>query len=111
MDLQRFTTESYAETDRLRAWKAELGRFGLRSGAPGAAAPHLHGTIRSRTSTNGFELIALAAFAQTIELNVDGADSLLIALHIDGCLTLVADGAGESVATGDIVYASSREEA
>ena len=62
-------------------------------------------------STNGFELIALAAFAQTIELNVDGADSLLIVLHIDGCLTLVADGASESVATGDIVYASSREEA
>jgi len=111
LDLQRFTTESYAETDRLRAWKDALGRFGLRSGAPEAAAPHLHGTVRSRMSTNGFELIALAAFAQTIELNVDGADSLLIVLHIDGCLTLVADGASESVAPGDIVYASSREEA
>ena len=111
MDLLRFTTESYAEVDRLRAWNEALDRLGLRCGAPQAAARHLHGTIKSRKSSNGFELIALAAFAQTIELKVDGTDSLVIVLHLDGGVTLVADGVRARVATGDIVYASSREEA
>ncbi|MGF6596697.1 acetamidase/formamidase/AraC-like DNA-binding protein [Paraburkholderia sp. GAS448] len=111
MDLMHFTTESYAEVDRLRAWNEALERLGLRCGAPQAAARHLHGTIKSRKSSNGFELIALAAFAQTIELKVDGADSLVIMLHLDGGVTLVADGVRARVATGDIVYASSREEA
>ena len=111
MDLLRFTTESYAEVDRLRAWREALDRLGLRCGAPQAAARPLHGTIKSRKSTSGFELIALAAFAQTIELKVDGADSLVIVLHLDGGVTLVADGVRARVATGDIIYASSREEA
>jgi len=111
LDLLRFTTESYAEVDRLRAWNEALERLGLHCGAPHAAARHLHGTIKSRKSSNGFELIALAAFAQTIELKVDGADSLVIVLHLDGGVTLVADGVRARVATGDIVYASSREEA
>jgi acetamidase/formamidase/AraC-like DNA-binding protein len=106
-----FTTESYAEVDRLRAWNEALGRLGMRCGAPQAAARHLHGTIKSRKSSNGFELIAVAAFAQTIELKVDGADSLVVMLHLDGGVTLVADGVRARVATGDIVYASSREEA
>ncbi|WP_233831614.1 acetamidase/formamidase family protein [Paraburkholderia sp. ZP32-5] len=110
MELQRFTTESYAEADRLRAWNDALRQLGLRCGAPLATARHLHGTIRSRKSSNGFELIALAAFAQTIELKVDGADSLVVALHLDGGVTLVADGVRTRVATGDIVYASSRDE-
>jgi hypothetical protein len=109
LELLRFTTESYAEVDRLRAWNEALERLGLRYGAPQSAARHLHGTIRSRKSSNGFELIALAAFAQTIELKIDGADSLVIVLHLDGGVTLVADGVRAPVATGDIVYASSRE--
>ena len=92
MDLLHFTTESYAEVDRLRAWSEALDRHGLRCGVPQAAARPLHGTIKSRKSTSGFELIALAAFAQTIELKVDGADSLVIVLHLDGGVTLVADG-------------------
>jgi len=111
LDLLRFTTESYAEVDRLRAWNEALDRLGLRCGAPQTAARHSHGTIKSRKSSNGFELIALAAFAQTIELKVDGADSLVIALHLDGGVMLVADGVRTRVAAGDIVYASSREEA
>jgi acetamidase/formamidase/AraC-like DNA-binding protein len=111
LELERFTTESYAEADRLRAWNDALGQLGLRCGAPLATASHSHGTIRSRKSSNGFELIALAAFAQTIELKVDGADSLVVALHLDGDVALVADGVRTPVATGDIVYASSRDEA
>jgi acetamidase/formamidase/AraC-like DNA-binding protein len=111
LELLRFTTESYAEVDRVRAWNEALERLGLRYGAPQSTARHLHGTIRSRKSSNGFELIALAAFAQTIELKADGVDSLVIVLHLDGGMTLVADGVRTRVTTGDIVYASSREEA
>jgi len=111
LDLLHFTTESYAEVDRLSAWSEALDRHGLRCGVPQAAARPLHGTIKSRKSTSGFELIALSAFAQTIELKVDGADSLVIVLHLDGGVTLVADGVRARVATGDIIYASSREEA
>src|SRR5258708_25315170 len=92
LELLRFTTESYAEVDRLRAWGEALNRLGLRCGAPQIAACLLHGTIKSRKSTSGFELIALAGFAQTIELKVDGADSLVIVLHLDVGVTLVADG-------------------
>jgi acetamidase/formamidase/AraC-like DNA-binding protein len=111
LDLLRFTTESYAEGDRLRAWGEALVRLGLRCGAPQAAARGLHGAITSRRSASGFDLIALAAFAQTIELKADGPDSLVIVLHLDGGVTLVADGVHARVATGDIIYASSREEA
>jgi hypothetical protein len=111
LDLLHFTTESYAEVDRVRAWSEALDRHGLRCGVPQSAARPLHGTIKSRKSTSGFELIALSAFAQTIELKVDGADSLVIVLHLDGGVTLVADGVRARVATGDIIYASSREEA
>lgn len=111
MDLLRFTTESYAEGDRLRAWGEALARLGLRCGAPQAAARALHGAITSRRSASGFDLIALASFAQTIELKADGPDSLVIVLHLDGGATLVADGVHARVATGDIIYASSREEA
>jgi len=111
LELLRFTTESYAETDRLRAWSEALDRLGLRGGVTRAAARSSHGIIKSRKSSSGFELIALAAFPQTIELKVDGADSLVIVLHLDGDVSLVADGVRERVATGDIIYASSREEA
>ncbi|MDQ7978294.1 acetamidase/formamidase family protein [Paraburkholderia sp. SARCC-3016] len=111
MELLRFTTESYAEVDRMRAWSEALEAVGLRCGARQAGAQHLHGTIRSRKSNNGFELIVLAAFAQTIEFKVDGADTLAIVLHLDGGATLVANGVRAQVAIGDIVYASSREEA
>jgi acetamidase/formamidase/AraC-like DNA-binding protein len=111
LDLLRFTTESYAEGDRLQAWSGALEALGLRCRARPAAARQLHGTIRSRKSSNGFELIALAAFAQTIELKDDGADTLTIVLHLDGGGTFVVDGVHTPVAIGDIVYASSREEA
>jgi acetamidase/formamidase/AraC-like DNA-binding protein len=111
LDLLRFTTESYTEVDRLRAWSEAIDRLGLRCDVPHAAVRPLHGTIKSRKSTSGFELIAIAAFTQTIELKPDGADSLMIVLQLDGCVTLVADGVRERVAIGDIVYASSREEA
>ncbi len=111
MDLLRFTTESYAEVDRLRAWSEALDRLGLRCGTPLGAGRPLHGTITSRRSASGFELIALAAFAQTVEFKVDGADSLVIVLHLDGGVTLVADGVRAPIAAGDIIYASSRDEA
>src|ERR1700709_286242 len=106
-----FTTESYVDNNRVRAWFEALDTLGLRGGAPHAAARSLHATIKSRTSNSGFQLIALAAFAQSVELKVDGADSLLVILHLDGELSLVADGVRERIAPGDIVYASSREEA
>jgi acetamidase/formamidase/AraC-like DNA-binding protein len=111
LDLLHFTTESYPEVDRLRAWGEALDRLGLRCDTPATGSRALHGTIKSRKSTNGFELIALAAFAQTLELKIDGSDSLVIVLHLDGSLTLVADGVRARVTGGDIVYASSREEA
>jgi hypothetical protein len=103
LELPRFTTESYAEVDRLRAWSEALDRLGLRCGTPLAAGRPMHGTITSRRSTSGFELIALAAFAQTIEFKVDCADSLVIVLHLDGGVMLVADGVRAQVATGDIM--------
>jgi acetamidase/formamidase/AraC-like DNA-binding protein len=111
LELLRFTTESYSEVDRLRAWGEALDGLGLRSDAVHAAARPLHGTIKSRKSTGGFELTMLTSFAQTLELKVNGTDSLMIVLHLDGGATLFADGVRERVSIGDIIYTSSREEA
>ncbi len=110
MDLLRFTTESYAEVERLRAWGEALGRLGLRSDTVPARRA-LHGSIKSRTSASGFELSVLASVAQTLELKASAADNLLIALNIDGEATLLVDGVREPVAANDIVYLSSREPA
>ena len=109
LDLQRFTTESYPEAERLRAWTGALDRVGLRSSTSADEVRSLHGTIKSQTSTGGFELSLLTSVAQTLDLKTDVGDSLMIVLHADGDATLVADGVRERVAIGDIVYASSRE--
>jgi acetamidase/formamidase/AraC-like DNA-binding protein len=111
LELLRFTTESYSEVDRLRAWGEVLDRLGVRSDAVHSATRPLHSTIKSRKSTGGFELTLLTSFAQTLELKVNGTDSLMVVLHLDGAATLVADGVRDPVAIGDIIYTSSREEA
>ena len=54
LDLQRFTTESYPEAERLRAWTGALDRVGLRSSTSADEVRSLHGTIKSQTSTGGF---------------------------------------------------------
>ncbi|HEY3598943.1 MAG TPA: acetamidase/formamidase family protein [Paraburkholderia sp.] len=110
MDLLRFTTESYPEAQRLRAWHDVLDGLGLRSGAIRSARA-LHGTIQSRTSIGGFDLSVLNSVAQTLELKTSAADSLLIVMAVDGDATLVANDKREPVATHDIVYLPSRERA
>jgi acetamidase/formamidase/AraC-like DNA-binding protein len=111
LDLLRFTTESYPEVGRLRAWREALERLGLRSDTAHDTARSLHGTLKSQTSTGGFELTLLTSVAQTLALKTDSTDSLTIVLHMDGDATLVAHGVRERVAISDIVYASSREQA
>jgi acetamidase/formamidase/AraC-like DNA-binding protein len=110
LDLLRFTTESYPEVERVRAWSEALDRLGL-CGNLGTSARTLHGTMTSQTSTGGFVLTSLASVAQTLDLRADNADSLMIVLHLDGDATLLADGVRERVAVRDIVYASSQEQA
>src|ERR1700741_3298475 len=107
LDLSRFTTESYPEVERARAWSAALDRLGWcsRLGAPEHTQ---HGTLTSQTSTGGFELTSLASVPQTLELKADSTDSVMIVLHLDGDATLVTDGLREHVAVRDIVYASSQ---
>ncbi len=53
----------------------------------------------------------LTSVAQTLELKTSAADSLLIVLAVDGDATLLADGKRDPVATNDIVYLPSREQA
>jgi acetamidase/formamidase/AraC-like DNA-binding protein len=106
----RFTTESYPQAERLRAWRDALERLGLRCG-PLPATRALHGMIQAQTSIGGFALSVLTSVAQTLELQTSAADSLLLALVIEGTATLVADGRREPVALHDIVYLPSREQA
>jgi acetamidase/formamidase/AraC-like DNA-binding protein len=108
LDLLRFTTESYPEVERLRAWREALNRMGWRSGAiPPARA--LHGTIQAQRSVGGFDLSLLASVAQTLEPNAAGGDSVLIMLHLDGVATLLADGRRQPLTLNDLVYLPSRE--
>jgi hypothetical protein len=65
LDLQRFTTESYPEVERPRAWREALDRMGLQTGAL-ATGRALHGTIKTQTSIGGFDLSLLASVAQTL---------------------------------------------
>ncbi|MFC0399880.1 acetamidase/formamidase family protein [Paraburkholderia rhizosphaerae] len=112
MESLRFTTESYPQAERLRAWRAALDRLGLRSsGGALHGTRALHGTIESRTSIGGFSLSVLTSGAQTLELKTSAADSLQIVLTVDGAATLVVDGRREAVAVHDIVYLPSREHA
>jgi hypothetical protein len=104
--MSRFTTESYLEVERVRAWSAALDRLGW-SRRLGASEQALHGTLTSQTSMGGFELTSLASVPQTLELKADNTDSLMIVLLLDGDATLVTDGLRERVAVRDIVYASS----
>ncbi|MDB5789209.1 MAG: AraC family transcriptional regulator [Caballeronia mineralivorans] len=110
LNLSRFTTESYLEVERVRAWSAALDRLGW-SRRLGASEQALHGTLTSQTSMGGFELTSLASVPQTLELKADNTDSLMIVLLLDGDATLVTDGLRERVAVRDIVYASSQEAA
>src|SRR5258708_23972173 len=110
LDLQRYTTESYPEVERLRAWNQALDWLGLR-GAMARPARALHGTIKSQTSAGGFDLSLITSAAQTLELSRSASDSLMIVLHVDGEATLVVDGTREPVALNDIVYLPSREPA
>jgi acetamidase/formamidase/AraC-like DNA-binding protein len=109
----RFTTESYPQAARMRAWRDALDGIGLRSSVAGMSqsARALHGIIESRTSIGGFALSVLTSVAQTLELKTPAVDSLQIVLTVDGAATLVADGRREPVAVRDIVYLPPREQA
>jgi acetamidase/formamidase/AraC-like DNA-binding protein len=108
----RFTTESYPQAERLRAWRAALDGLGLRSsGGASQGARALHGTIESQTSIGGFSLSVLTSVAQTLELKTSAADSLQIVLAVDGSAMLITDARREPVAAHDIVYIPSREKA
>ena len=113
LDLLRFTTESYPEVERLRAWNQALDGLGLRSDLTRTtpAARTLHGTLTSQTSSGGFDLSLLTSVAQTLEAGRAVSDSLMVVLHIDGEAALTVDGRHERVAPNDIVYLPSRESA
>ncbi|MFM0200641.1 acetamidase/formamidase family protein [Paraburkholderia fungorum] len=108
MDLLRFTTESYPESERIHAWREALDNMGWRSGAiPSARA--LHGMIQARRSIGGFDLNLLASAAQSLEPNAADGESVLIVLHLDGAATLVADGRRQPLSLNDLVYLPSRD--
>jgi acetamidase/formamidase/AraC-like DNA-binding protein len=108
LDLLRFTTESYPEAERQRAWQQALDRLGVRSDTL-QAARSLHGTIDSQSSAGGFDLSLVTSVAQTFRLKESAADSLTIVLLLDGEATLTIDGDREALALLDIAYLSPRE--
>lgn len=110
MDLLRFTTESYPEIERPRAWREALDRMGWRSVAI-LSARALHGVIHVQRSIGGFELSLLASAAQTLEPNAAGGESVLLVLHLDGAATLDTAGRREPLALNDLVYLPSHEDA
>jgi acetamidase/formamidase/AraC-like DNA-binding protein len=110
LELLRFTTESYPEVERARAWNAALDKLRLRSD-PVHPAHALHGTIKSQTSMGGFDLSLLTSVAQTLEPKSVEADSPMIVLHVDGKATLMTGGVRDVVSPNDIVYLFSREPA
>ncbi|WP_183796836.1 acetamidase/formamidase family protein [Paraburkholderia fungorum] len=110
MDLPRFTTESYPEIERPRAWREALDRMGWRSVAI-LSARALHGVIHAQRSIGGFELSLLASAAQTLEPNAAGGESVLLVLHLDGAATLDTAGRRQPLALNDLVYLPSHEDA
>ncbi|MCS0502764.1 acetamidase/formamidase family protein [Ancylobacter mangrovi] len=65
MNAQPFTSESYSEDSRERAWQEVLGGFGLQSLAGRAALPS-HATAMCRASSLGVRLGRLSAEAQAL---------------------------------------------
>ncbi|MBB5443692.1 MULTISPECIES: acetamidase/formamidase family protein [unclassified Paraburkholderia] len=108
MDLLRFTTESYSEAERLRAWVKALDTMGWRSGAI-ASVRALRGTIVAQRSPGGFDLGLLASVAQTLEPNAACGDGVLIVLHLDGVATLQANSGRQPLAVNDLVFLPSGE--
>jgi acetamidase/formamidase/AraC-like DNA-binding protein len=107
LDALLFTTESYPERERPRAFHAALATIGLRTNAM-PSAQTLHGTIQSQTSLGGFKLSVLASVAQTIEFD-SGTAGTSIALILDGDATFAADGGREPLARHDLVCVPARE--
>ncbi|PLZ02990.1 AraC family transcriptional regulator [Burkholderia sp. WAC0059] len=107
MQLLRFTTESYPEAERPRAWRDALGKLGLRT-RPHAGAHALHGTLQSQTSVGGLDLGVLVSDAQTLEPDDSTGDSQWVALNAGGSGALLVDGRRERIATHDLVYLPAR---
>ncbi|MGI4856434.1 MAG: acetamidase/formamidase family protein [Janthinobacterium lividum] len=105
MEVLRFTTESYAQSERVRAWRTVLARLQLC--ARPADGSGLHGTLTSQASMGGFEWTLLAATAQTLDVRAgsddDGAGSAVIVLHLDGDATMASAAGRERLLVRDIV--------
>lgn len=112
MEVLRFTTESYAPSERSRAWWTMLARFRLGS-RPGGGDATLQGTLTSQASAGGFEWTLLAATAQTLDVRAgdDGAGagagahdgSAVIVLLLDGAATMAGAAGREPMLPHDLV--------
>ncbi len=110
LDQLRFTTESYPEAERHRAWREALARLGLATAA--IRDRHgLRGTLKTQTSIGGYELTLVTSVAQTVELNALGCDSLFVLLNLEGAVALQTDRGALPLAVHDLVYLPSRERA
>jgi len=102
MNFRPFTSESYAQDDRLEAWRDVLGAVGLRPESAGSFYDG-HATASHR-SAPGIALTRIAAGSQTVAPLPNGGDGLPIALlPIDDGVILRHGGSHRIVPVGHLL--------
>lgn len=97
-----FWTEAYPQQSRDAAWRDQLGAARLRCDNI-RAAEALHGTIQFRVTAAGIELAIVASVPQTIALDAQAADGLLMCMLLEGTAELCIDGSSEPLSAGQLV--------
>lgn len=104
MNAEPFTSESYAEGARERAWQEVLGGFGLQALGARSGTPS-HARALSRLSALGVRLGTLSADAQSLRPLAGRGGLPLLLLPVETTLALTLAGETQIVPAGHVVLA------
>ncbi|WGD32209.1 acetamidase/formamidase family protein [Ancylobacter sp. WKF20] len=104
MNAEPFTSESYAEGARERAWQEVLGGFGLQALGARSGTPS-HARALSRLSALGVRLGTLSADAQSLRPLAGRAGLPLLLMPVETTLVLTLAGETQIVPAGHAVLA------
>lgn len=104
MNAQPFSSESYAEAAREKAWQDVLGGFGLHCSAA-SAAPLAHASALTRASSLGVRLGTFAAGGQTLVAQPSRAGLPTLILPLGGGAVLRHQDDQDAVPAGQLVMA------
>jgi len=107
MLFEQFTTDSYPAPQRPRAWQKILQRHHLQPDVR-TDSVRLFGSLTTGRTPRGVEMTRIASSPQKLERLGDASDSVWLALHLAGEVTLFDGDRTIEVVPGDVVYGPAR---